>query len=351
MQAPVINILPLTTIERERVLPIPGRVVARQGQKVAPRDVIAETDLAPEHIILNIAQGLGVSIEQADDAIQRIMGDDVKEGDIVAGPVGITRRVVRAPVDGRIMLAGEGQVLLRIEKPPFALRAGITGEVSELIPEYGAVVATEGALIQGVWGNGRADFGLLQSKIETPDDELNPVHIDVSLRGSIVLGGYCADATVLQKAAEVPIRGLIVTSISANLIPLAKKVSFPVIALEGFGQIPMNSVSYKLLTSNSNREVAINAEALNLQSGHRPEVIIPLPATREAQPPSLLEPLNPGQTVRISRHPYQAQTGTIELLYNDPIVLPNGLRAAGALIALNDDHSVQVPLANLEVIA
>ena len=103
MQVPVVNILPLTTIERERVLPIPGRVVARQGQKVAPRDVIAETDLSPEHLILNIAQGLGVSIDQADDAIQRVTGDDVKEGDIIAGPIGITRRVVRAPIDGRIM--------------------------------------------------------------------------------------------------------------------------------------------------------------------------------------------------------------------------------------------------------
>jgi len=351
MLAPVIHILPLVTIERERVLPIPGRVVARKGQKVAPRDVIAGADLAPEHILLNIAQGLGVSIEQADDLIQRVAGDEVKEGDLIAGPVGLTRRVVRAPIDGRIMLAGEGQVLLRVEKPPFTLRAGITGEVTELIPDYGAVVATSGALIQGVWGNGRADFGLVQVKIEAPDDELNPVHIDVSLRGSIVLGGYCADAAVLQKAAEVPVRGLVVASMSAALIPLAQTMDFPVLVLEGFGQIPMNAISFNLLTSNQNREISVNAEPLDHHIGQRPEVIIPLPSSRNTRMPANLEAFKPGLKVRITRAPYQANTGTIELLYNDHIKFPSGIRAASALINLENGEAVQVPLANLEVIA
>jgi len=351
MLAPVIHILPLTVIQKERVLPIPGRVVVRQGQKVASRDVIAEADLAPEHLLLNIARSLGVSVERADELIQRVVGDEVDEGDLIAGPIGLTRRVVRAPSKGEIVVAGEGQVLLRVAKPPFELRAGIGGTVTELIPELGAIIQTTGALVQGVWGNGHADLGLMQNKLSAPDDVLKPGQVDVSLRGTIVLGGFCGDAEVLQKAADVPLRGLVVSSMSSALIPLALRMEFPVLVLEGFGKLAMNAISYNLLTTHQNREISVNAEAFNHHTGQRPEVIIPLPTSREPNAPSLAEEFTAGQKVRILRAPHQARTGTIESLYNEPVLFPSGLRLPAAQVQLKDGESVQVPLANLEVIA
>jgi hypothetical protein len=35
MLAPVTHILPLATVQRQRVLPVPGRVLVRKGQEVA----------------------------------------------------------------------------------------------------------------------------------------------------------------------------------------------------------------------------------------------------------------------------------------------------------------------------
>ena len=87
-------------------------MLARKGQKVGATDVIARANLTPEHLLLDISRGLGVAEETADQLIQYKAGEQVSEGDVLAGPVGMTKRVVRAPNDGRVIIAGGGQVLL-----------------------------------------------------------------------------------------------------------------------------------------------------------------------------------------------------------------------------------------------
>ena len=350
MLANAVNILPLTTIRKERILPIPGRVVARQGQKVGPMDVIAEATLNPEHIVLNVARGLGVSIEQAGNLIQRSVGDEVREGDLIAGPVGLTRRVVRAPASGEVVLAGGGKLLIRVDKSPYELRAGMEGIVTQLIPDRGAIIETTGALVQGVWGNGKSDFGVLQVKIASSEDQLSPDQLDVSLRGTVVLGGYLGDPHVFRKASEIPLRGLILTSMSSALIPMAEKLELPVVVLEGFGKIPMNSISYNLLTTHQNREIMVHAEVFDRLTGKRPEVIIPLPSSRGTSPPLVIEDFSIGKKVRVARSPYLAKTGTIGTLYLDSIEFPSGVKAPAAQVNLENGESVKIPLVNLEVV-
>ena len=61
MFVPVTHFLPLTKIRRERLLPIPGRVLVHTGQKVIATDVIAETKLVNQHVLLDISSILGIS--------------------------------------------------------------------------------------------------------------------------------------------------------------------------------------------------------------------------------------------------------------------------------------------------
>ena len=190
----------------------------------------------------------------------------------------------------------------------------------------------------------------MQSKLEFPDEVFTRDKIDVGLRGAIVLGGTCKDAAVFKKAASIPIRGLILSSMEAALIPLAEKMSFPIIVLEGFGNLALDPISFNLLSTHENRELSVNAEPYNPRTGERPEVIIPLPSSQELALPGGVEIFATGQRVRIVRNPYQAKTGTIELLYNELMEFPSGIQAPGARINLEDGESVTAPLANLEVI-
>jgi hypothetical protein len=137
---------------------------------------------------------------------------------------------------------------------------------------------------------------------------------------------------------------------SSSLVPLAKKMAYPVLVLEGFGRIRLNSISYNLLTTHQNHEVSINAESLNPYTDQRPEVSITLPASRELDLPVVVEEFRKGQSVRIVRAPYQGRTGTIDLLYNGLVEFPSGIRTAGAKVSLEEGETVRVPLLNLEIV-
>jgi hypothetical protein len=221
----------------------------------------------------------------------------------------------------------------------------------ELLDTRGVMIETVGALIQGVWGNGRIDFGLMFALIKSPDDELNASQLDVSMRGSIILGGHCKNADVLRSAAELPLRGLILASMDARLVSIAARMRFPVILLEGFGKMPMNPAAFRLLTTNERREVAINAEPWDRYRGQRPEVVITLPSSGEQTLAKDMEVFSSGQRVRIVRAPYTGATGTLLSLRPGLSTLPNGISARSADIRLEDGQNVVVPLANLEVLA
>lgn len=350
MVSSVTHFLPSANINRERVLPIPGRVLVRRGQKVDTNDIVAEAKLNPKHLILDVAKGLGLSEDQADAHIKFKAGERVTEGDVIAGPVGLAKRVIRAPQNGRVIVAVGGQVMIEVDSAPFELKAGLPGTISELIGERGVIVETSGSLIQGVWGNGFIDDGLMNVLAHSPEDELLPDQLDISMRGSIVMGGYCKSADTLDAAMDLPVRGLILASMDPELIPKAFKVSFPIVLIDGFGNIPMNMAAYKLLSTNERRNVVVNAQQWDHFMGNRPEVVIPLPSTEDSAYVRESGLLSPGQKVRVIRAPHIGKIGRFLGFRSEGFVLPNGLRARCAEIDLDDGDRVILPTMNLDIL-
>jgi hypothetical protein len=350
MLAPVTHVLPMTRIRRHRLLPVTGRVLVRKGQTLTPLDVVAEAVLEPKHILLDVARGLGVRIADSDQYIVREAGESISESDVLAGPVGWGKRVVRAPCSGKIVLIGRGKILIEEEKEPYQLFAGLPGEVISLVPGRGAVIESIGALAQGVWGNDKINFGQLRVLIKKMEDILTIELLDIDLRETVVFAGYCGEEQVLQAVDDLPLKGLILSSMASSLIPFAEKLSLPVVILEGFGLLPVNSSAFNLLITSDRREIALNAEKIDQYTNRRPEVFINLPVNQVVHEPRDATLFSPGQKVRIVRAPYQSQIGTLVSLKPGLEVLPNGIKANSAEIELENSIRVKLPLANLEVL-
>lgn len=348
--APVHHILPLTTIVRERKLPVKGKVLAHLNQKVNSTDVVAEATWAREHIFLDVARTLNLSPDAADRVIRCRTGDQVPAGTVIAVGRGVLPKFIKSPSAGRVVAAGGGQVLIEAGEAHMELRAGISGNIIQVIPERGIVLQTTGALIQGIWGNGRVDTGVMINLADKPDTVLTADRLDVSMRGSVLIAGQVRDAETLRSAGEVPVRGLIVGSLYPSLLPAAREVRYPIVVTDGFGTMPMNAAAYRLISTNAKREATLNAEVFDRYGGARPEVIIPLPVTSEPAQPHDVEAFAPGQTVRMRRQPAAGSIGIITALREGLTTFPSGRRAPAAEIKLENGEQILVPLPNLEVV-
>src|SRR5512146_2681241 len=268
MQAPVTHILPLTYIRRPRLLPVPGRVLVHPGQRVNASDIVAEGRTLGQHILIDIRRALGITrSDEADRLIERREGEKLQPGDVIAQTRGLLARVVRSAVGGEVVAVYHGRVLLEVSGALTRLPAGFAGNVSEVIPERGVILETHGALIQGVWGNDRFDQGMLLLVARSPDEELTASRLDVSMRGAVIMAGPLADPDVLRMAEEMPLRGLILSSMSPELSPQASRLQVPLVVVEGFGKLPYDSVAYKVLTTSEKRDACVKASARNAYNG------------------------------------------------------------------------------------
>ena len=352
MLAPVSHTLALTTITRRRELPVPGEVIARLNQRVVATKVIAEAEFSHKHHLIDVARILGISAKAAEKKIQDVrVGKVLPAGTTVAYGGGIFAQAIKVEHRGRVVAAGGGQILLDTSEKEFSLKAGISGEVIELIPNKGVIIREVGALIQGVWGNGKMNSGTLHVLAKDPAHILEPSQIDISLRSFIILAGSCQDAECLKSAADITARGLILSSIHPSLLGLARKMPYPIVVTDAIGKRAMNKSAYKIISTNNQREnVTVNGENSDHYKGTRPEIIIPLPHSDLPSTPRDVETFAPGQKVRLRREPHAGATGTLNRLPEELEKLPNGLRVLAGEIKLDSGEQLIVPLVNLEVL-
>lgn len=354
-------VTPLTVVQRERFLPVPGEITVREGERVEPIQVIGRATAPAGFRIVNAARDLGVPASAVPKYLKVKPGQTVKKGDVLAELKGVaalmallfstSSRPCRSPLDGTVTDSGGGRILIEAFPREVELRANLYGVVARVIPGWGAAIRVSGALIQGVWGNDQESHGVLKLVVKGRTRPIRARSIDASCHGAILIGGNRVDIAALEKAAELQIRGVITGGILPGALLAAKEAPFPVIVTEGIGTYPMCSRIYRLLAGNDGREVTLDAQFQSRWGAARPEIIIPLPAepeSEEGQP--LEEPLTRGDTVRVIRDPHLGLVGTVKA-FPAWVRTTTGAQLPAAKVEPDgDDEVVLVPLANLEIL-
>jgi hypothetical protein len=346
----------LATLRRERMLPLAGTIVVQARQRVEPSDVVGHTLLADRHHLVDVARTLGLPDNNADSAMLKHDGEAVKAGEPIAvrkTGLGLVRRTARSPVEGRLVVAAGGKALLAAISAPYELRAAIPGQVVTILQSQGVVIETTGALLEGVWGNGKQDTAILRVVGDTARMVLTPSLVAMEQRGAILVAGTLSDAAALKQLGDVGVRGLLVGSLAAALVPAARNAGFPVVVEEGFGNRGFSAPAFNLLTSNAGRQAWLNAQPADWFAGRRPELIVPLPGPSTPPPPPVEgEILAIGQRVHVLRGPDRGKIGTVTELSDRPQVTPSGLRVHVAGVALEGvtGPAARIAFPNLELL-
>ncbi len=347
---PVSHVMPQTVIRRERRLPAPGVVTVQPNQRVQAYDVVAELTQGQRHIFVDIARGLGMPENQVIRHMAHEVGGRVSAGEVLAGPYGWARRTVKAPASGRIVHYAAGRVLLEVGGRAEEIKAGIPGVVVGTDGIQTVTIETNGSLVQGIWGNSKEDYGGMNLVGDSPEDRLSTELLDIKFRGAVLVCGYCDNAAPLHQATELSVKGLVLGGLAADLVPVVRRLPYAVVILQGFGKLPIDHLSYRLLKSMEGQQVSLDGRPRRPLSARRPEVIIPSSRGHEADLADEIVPLTKGAHVRITRSPYHGQVGLVQDLHRRLVSYPSGIVARSVRVDLEGIGPKDVPLANLEII-
>lgn len=347
------RITPLARVRRERLLPARGEVFVTIGQSVEPSDVIAHCRLTGETHFVDVSRALGMRRERTATCLLKEIGDMVLAGERIAAPRGLPRvfrRDCRSPVNGQVIDARNGMLVIEAKSTTFELRAHFRGQVIQVMPARGVAISTSGTLIQGVWGSGGEAEGNLKVLVDRPDQRLGAGQIGPDRPDCVVVAGRIVDGDDLEEASRAKVSGMIVGSVDAILRQRFLSLPYPILVTEGFGELPMSHMVFTLLQSNTGREAMLNAGSPARHSPGRPEVLIPL---NQEEDPSPNEPgpvhLQVGMQVRGLRAPYSGAIGTVMDLPSLPQIVESGSRVPVAEVELLDDGKlVRIPQVNLE---
>jgi hypothetical protein len=367
-----------TRIEKVRRLPLKGAVLVEEGQVVSPDTVVARTELPGIMQTIKLAEQLGVEPSDVGAALKIKVGDDLKKGDLIAEKKGLFGRFLRSefrsPYAGKVELISPvtGHVGVREAPLPVEREAYIRGTITQVIPEEGAVVTCEGAMIQGIFGVGGERRGEIAAITEGPNEPLTETTITEQHRGKVVVGGASVSGGALRRAVEVGALGIVCGGVvDRELIDfLAQQIGqpdfdigvaitgqepipFSLILTEGFGSIAMAARTFELLKTLEGRPASING-ATQIRAGViRPEVIVSLSdGPEESAQKAAVESgqLNIGTAIRIIREPYFGALATVAALPSELVKVESETHVRVLEARLQDGRTVTVPRANVEII-
>jgi len=355
-------------VSRTRRLPIPGDVCVKVGDTVSHNTIVARTQISGDPEIINAATLIRVEPKDLSRYMTKKMGDPVSRGEEIAtynALFGLIKRQATSPVDGTIETISNvtGQVVVRGKPVPVQVDAYIPGKVFEVLPREGAIIRTNAAFIQGIFGIGGETQGKIKMAVDSPDEEITVDHIAPEDKGTVLIGGSLVTIDALKRSIEVGVSCVVaggvqhkdITTFMGEEIGVAitgqEEIGLTLIITEGFGRMKMSKRTFDLLKRFENYMASANG-ATQIRAGvMRPEIIIPHEQSFvETSGEELASGMVPGTPVRIVRQPY---FGAIGKVVNLPVELEQVESESFArvlAVQLDEGKMVTVPRANVEII-
>jgi hypothetical protein len=357
-----------TNIERVRELPLPGSITVAIGDSVQASGIIGFASLSGEGVLVRVSEELGIPPKEAMQSVTVRVGDTVKKGDKLASHsvfFGLFRAEVTAPVSGEVELISEitGTIMIRCRPVKIERTAFISGRVSHVNDNLAATIRTRCSLVQGVFGVGGERLGRICILSNT--ESITTLSQAIDIEGAVIISRGPPSLELLEEGGRRNIAGWIAGSIDDNVIETFAKrrigvaitgdesVPFSLFVTEGFGEIPMNDEAWGVFFRNQGREISMTGVTQVRAGAIRPEAIIGLPEQsvdsskfQEYTESGLIT----GRAVRIIRHPYFGRIGFIKELPPEPRSIPSGASARVAVIIFEDETTVEIPRANIELL-
>ncbi len=101
-------------ILRSYTLPFTGSVLVRNGQEVEAGQPVAEIQMPERYQVFDAINGLKINPKNIDRHIERLVGEPVKAGDVIAQKSGLISRLFRASQDGMVVAIRDGRITLAL---------------------------------------------------------------------------------------------------------------------------------------------------------------------------------------------------------------------------------------------
>jgi hypothetical protein len=360
-------------VRKVRRLPLKGQVLVQVGDSVNPDTVVARTELPGPVTTVRVAERLGVEPRELPKYLLKQVGDKVQAGEIIAERksfFGLFTSRVTSPITGTIDFISEatGNIGIRHLPTPVEVTAYLRGLVVDVLPEEGAVVATRGVFVQGIFGLSGERHGQIALLADSPDEVVSDTKVSDEHKGKVLIAGALAHWRLMEAAKQVGAVALVTggvldTDIKKLLgydigvaITGHEPLPFTLIVTEGFGEIAMAKRTFELLASQEGREASVNG-ATQIRAGViRPEVVVPKDGALTLE--DLEEPkesefaageLNMGTPIRLIRAPYFGSLGRVVALPPEPQEIETETKTRVLEAELVTGERVIVPRANVEI--
>ena len=359
---PGLKILEKTSIDKERILPLKGKVHVEEGAVVDANEVVASTEIPGNVQMLNVANELNIDPDQVSDCMLCSVDEHIKKGQVIArskGLFGFFKSEVKSPLDGSIGNISDvtGQVIISEKPYPIEVDAYIPGKIKNIFKKEGVLVNSNGMLIQGIIGIGGEKKGYIKT--------IDSLDIDNSdnLQDKIIVMKSTLTYDFFKKISELGIQGIVCGGIDYSTLtkilkkPLGVAITgmeeiTTIIVTEGFGEILMAERTFQLLDKNNGNFASING-ATQIRAGvMRPEIFIK--SRNEGSNAELFDEeslvISVGSRVRIIREPNFGKLGTVSELPHELYVMKTETKVRVAEVTFDDGKKEIIPRTNLEVI-